>query len=87
MADKNAQTQPTIFERLREIFALQLGVDEEEITLTSRFEQDLGGDSLDRVELIMAIEEAFDLEISDEEAEKIHTVQETVDYVTSHTKR
>lgn len=70
-----------VFERVREIIVDQLGVDEEEVTLAASFVDDLGADSLDIVELIMAFEEEFDLEIPDEDAEKIGTVGDAVDYI------
>ncbi|HOC08166.1 MAG: acyl carrier protein [Clostridiales bacterium] len=70
-----------IFEKVREIIADQLGVDEEEISSDARFIEDLGADSLDLVELIMALEEEFDLEIPDEDAEKISTVGDAVEYI------
>jgi len=70
-----------VFEKVRKIIAEQLGIDEEEITLESSFIDDLGADSLDIVELIMALEEEFDLEIPDEDAEKIVTVGDVVEYV------
>jgi len=70
-----------IFEKVREIIADQLGVDEEEISSDARFIEDLGADSLDLVELIMALEEEFDLEILDEDAEKISTVGDAVEYI------
>ena len=70
-----------IFEKIKEIIADQLGVDEEEITSDARFIEDLGADSLDLVELIMALEEEFDLEIPDEDAEKISTVGDAVEYI------
>jgi len=69
------------FARVREIIAEQLGIDEDEIKLESSFIDDLGADSLDLVELIMALEEEFDLEIPDEEAEKIVTVGDAVEYL------
>ena len=62
----------------------QLGVKEEEVVNTASFVEDLGADSLDTVELVMALEEEFETEIPDEEAEKITTVQAAIDYVTSH---
>lgn len=77
---------PTIEERVKKIIAEQLGVNENEITNESSFVDDLGADSLDTVELVMALEEEFSTEIPDEDAEKITTVQQAVDYVHSHTK-
>jgi acyl carrier protein len=77
---------PTIEERVKKIIAEQLGVNEGEITNESSFVDDLGADSLDTVELVMALEEEFGTEIPDEEAEKITTVQQAIDYVGSHTK-
>jgi acyl carrier protein len=72
-----------IFEKVKSIIAEQLGVAEEELTPETSFE-DLNADSLDIVELIMALEEEFDLEIPDEEAEKIQTVGEIVEYIKDH---
>ena len=77
---------PTIEERAKKIIAEQLGVSESEITSESSFVDDLGADSLDTVELVMALEEEFGTEIPDDEAEKITTVQQAVEYVQSHTK-
>jgi acyl carrier protein len=77
---------PTITERVKKIIAEQLGVAEGEIADTSSFVDDLGADSLDTVELVMALEDEFDMEIPDEEAEKITTVRLAIDYVTSHVK-
>lgn len=77
---------PTVEERVKKIIAEQLGVNEGEITNESSFVDDLGADSLDTVELVMALEEEFTTEIPDEEAEKITTVQQAIDYVQSHTK-
>ena len=74
----------TIEERVKKIVAEQLGVKEEEVTLEKSFVDDLGADSLDTVELVMALEEEFETEIPDEQAEKITTVQEAIDYVTAH---
>jgi acyl carrier protein len=73
-----------VFEKLKKIIAEQLEVDEDEIQLESSFQDDLDADSLDVVELIMAIEDEFDLEIPDEDAEKISTVKDAVDYINQH---
>ncbi len=73
-----------IEERVKKIIVEQLGVDEAEVKNESAFVEDLGADSLDTVELVMALEEEFDTEIPDEEAEKITTVQAAIDYVTSN---
>ncbi|MGI6082178.1 MAG: acyl carrier protein [Limnochordia bacterium] len=70
-----------IFERVRELVVDQLGVDNEEVTLEASFVDDLGADSLDIVELVMAFEEEFELEIPDEDAEKITTVGAAVEYI------
>ena len=75
-----------IEQRVKKIVAEQLGVNESEIKTESSFVDDLGADSLDTVELVMALEEEFECEIPDEEAEKITTVQQAIDYVTSHSK-
>ena len=72
--------------RVKKIIAEQLGVNEAEIKNESSFVDDLGADSLDTVELVMALEEEFETEIPDEDAEKITTVQQAIDYVTSHSK-
>jgi acyl carrier protein len=73
-----------IIEQVRKIVVEQLGVKEEEVTLESSFVDDLGADSLDTVELVMALEEEFETEIPDEDAEKITTVQQAVDYINEH---
>lgn len=75
---------PAIDERVKKIIAEQLGVNEGEITNESSFVDDLGADSLDTVELVMALEEEFGTEIPDEEAEKITTVQQAIDYIKSN---
>ena len=73
-----------IEERVKKIIIEQLGVKEEDVKPAASFVDDLGADSLDTVELVMALEEEFDTEIPDEEAEKITTVQAAIDYVLSH---
>jgi acyl carrier protein len=75
-----------IEQRVKKIVSEQLGVKEEEIQNSSSFVDDLGADSLDTVELVMALEEEFECEIPDEEAEKITTVQQAIDYVNGHLK-
>ena len=77
MSDNNA-------DRVKKIIVSQLNVSEEQVTPEASFIDDLGADSLDQVELVMALEEEFDLEIADEEAEKISTVQEAIDYINSN---
>lgn len=74
----------SVEERVKKIVAEQLGVKLEEITNQSSFVEDLGADSLDTVELVMALEEEFETEIPDEDAEKITKVQEAIDYVLAH---
>ena len=74
----------SVEERVKKIVAEQLGVKEEEVNSSSSFVEDLGADSLDTVELVMALEEEFETEIPDEEAEKITTVQLAVNYVNEH---
>ena len=73
-------------EEVKAIIVEQLGVDEAEVTSTASFVEDLGADSLDTVELVMAFEEKFGLEIPDEDAEKIATVKDAVDYIEAHSK-
>lgn len=77
----NTNNKEAIFEKVKEIIVDQLGVGEDEVTLESSFIEDLGADSLDIVELIMALEEEFGLEIPDEEAEKISVVNDAVKYI------
>ncbi len=72
-----------IFSRVKKIVANQLGVEDGKVTETASFQNDLGADSLDTVELVMAFEEEFDLEIPDEDAEGIRTVKDAVDYITN----
>lgn len=71
-------------EKVRKIIVDQLGVSPEEVTLEASFIDDLGADSLDTVELVMALEEEFDMEIPDEDAEKIVTVGDAIDYIEKH---
>ena len=71
-------------ERVKKLICEQLGVKEEEVKADASFVDDLGADSLDTVELVMALEEEFETEISDEEAENITTVKEAVDYILAH---
>lgn len=73
-----------VVERVRKIVVEQLGVKEDEVTMEASFVDDLGADSLDTVELVMALEEEFETEIPDEEAEKITTVKLAVDYINAH---
>jgi acyl carrier protein len=76
----------SIEERVKQLVVEQLGVKEEDVTPNASFVDDLGADSLDTVELVMALEEEFETEIPDEEAEKITTVQQAVDYIKAHVK-
>jgi acyl carrier protein len=73
----------SIEEKIKEIIVEQLDVDASEVTMSSQFIEDLGADSLDTAELVMAFEEAFDLEIPDDDAEKIRKVQDAIDYITA----
>lgn len=75
-----------IEQKVRKIVAEQLGKDEAEVKNESAFEDDLGADSLDTVELVMALEESFGCEIPDEDAEKIKTVQQAIDYINANLK-
>lgn len=74
----------SIEEKVKSIVIEQLGVEADQVTNAASFVDDLGADSLDTVELVMALEEEFDTEIPDEEAEKITSVQQAIDYVTAH---
>ena len=74
----------SIEEKVRQIVVDQLGVKEDQVTPDASFIEDLGADSLDTVELVMALEEEFETEIPDEDAEKITTVQEAIDYIKAH---
>jgi acyl carrier protein len=77
-------TEGNTYDRLKKIIVEQLGVDEEEVTPTASFVEDLNADSLDLVELIMSLEEEFGMEISDEDAEKIQKVSDAVEYIEEH---
>ncbi|PCI40475.1 MAG: acyl carrier protein [Elusimicrobia bacterium] len=81
MADNNYE------DRVKKIIVEQLGVDAAEVTIQAHFVNDLGADSLDTVELVMALEEEFDTEIPDEQAEKIQTVGQAIDYIKAHAKK
>jgi acyl carrier protein len=76
----------SVDERVKKIIVEQLGVDEAEVTPTAHFIDDLGADSLDIVELVMAMEEEFEIEIPDEDAEKLQTVKDSIDYIEAHYK-
>ena len=71
-------------DQVKEIIVEQLGVDEDDVKMESHFVDDLGADSLDTVELVMKLEEDFDIEIPDEDAEKIQTVRDAIDYINAH---
>lgn len=75
----------SVEEKVKEIIVDQLGVDEKQVSPEASFIDDLGADSLDTVELVMALEEEFDIEIPDEEAEKIASVKHAIDYIKNHT--
>ena len=77
-------TREEITEKIKAITSEQLGIDDSQITEDAKFVEDLGADSLDTVELVMALEEEFSLDISDEEAEKLTTMGKVVDYVEEH---
>ncbi|HEX3683136.1 MAG TPA: acyl carrier protein [Bryobacteraceae bacterium] len=76
----------SVAERVKQIIVEQLGVDENQVDPSASFVDDLGADSLDIVELVMAFEEAFDLDIPDEDAEKIKTVKDAIDYIEAKKK-
>jgi acyl carrier protein len=76
----------SVEERVKQIIVEQLGVDEAEVTPTASFVDDLGADSLDQVELVTAFEEAFGIEVPDEDAEKMTTVKDAVEYIDKHAK-
>ena len=73
-------------EKVKQIVVEQLGVEESEVTLSASFVDDLGADSLDQVELVMAFEEAFGIEVPDEDAEKMTTVKDAIEYIDKHSK-
>ena len=79
-----AATREEVFDRVKEVLTEQLGVDEKEIAEEASFTEDLDADSLDLVELIMELEDQFGIKISDEDAQKIQTVVQAVDYVSTH---
>lgn len=76
----------SVEEKVKQIIVEQLGVEESEVTPTASFVDDLGADSLDTVELVMALEESFEITIPDEDAEKIQTVKQAIEYIQSHAK-
>jgi acyl carrier protein len=82
---KEARAMAELEEKVKQIIVDQLGVDANEVTPQAKFVEDLGADSLDTVELVMALEEEFGIEIPDEDAEKIVTVKDAVDYIRDHT--
>jgi acyl carrier protein len=84
--NKEATVSATIEEKVKKIIVDQLGVDEAEVTPEAKFIDDLGADSLDTVELVMALEEEFGIEIPDEDAEKITKVQDATSYIMEHKK-
>ncbi len=81
-----AEVNTELLNKVKKIISEQLGVDEDDVTNNASFVDDLGADSLDQVELVMALEESFELEIPDEDAEKLRTVQDAIDYIEKHAK-
>jgi acyl carrier protein len=81
-----AEENKELLVKVKQIISEQLGVDEDEVTTSASFVDDLGADSLDQVELVMALEEKFEIEIPDEDAEKMRTVQDALDYIEKHAK-
>ncbi len=79
-----AATREEIFENVKDVLVEQLGVEEGDVTEEASFQEDLGADSLDLVELIMELEDQFEIKISDEDAQRIQTVGQAVDYISSH---
>ena len=79
-------SEKSVEARVKEIIVEQLGVNADQVTPDAKFIEDLGADSLDTVELVMAFEEAFDIEIPDEDAEKIRTVKDAIEYIDKHSK-
>jgi acyl carrier protein len=84
--DGQEKRMAAVEEKVKQIIVEQLQVDEAEVTPSASFQEDLGADSLDVVELVMQFEEAFDLEIPDEDAEKIKTVKDAIDYIEKNAK-
>src|SRR5260370_9965014 len=82
--DRGGTGMASVEERVKQIIVEQLGVDEAEVTPTASFVDDLGADSLDQVELVMAFEEAFGIEVPDEDAEKVTTLKDAVTYIDNH---
>ena len=84
--EKEATVSAAVDDKVKKIIIDQLGVDEAEVTPEAKFIDDLGADSLDTVELVMALEEEFGIEIPDEDAEKIATVRDAITYIQEHKK-